>query len=78
MWLTFTHRSPSIQDDPVSEHLLDPPLVDPVIYDLDGDCPPPQVSDSAANAPDVGSAPCPVKCALVNGGADHGNGGSGA
>lgn len=27
----------------------------------------PQVSDSAHNAPDAGDAPCPVKCALVNG-----------
>eukprot|EP00752_Nemacystus_decipiens_P014603 g13004.t1 len=38
-----------------------------------------EVSDSAHNAPDVGTAPCPVKCALVNGngigrrGADGGN-----
>eukprot|EP00903_Cladosiphon_okamuranus_P016177 g14928.t1 len=44
-----------------------------------------KVSDSAHNAPDVGTAPCPVKCALVNGsgaemggrGADSGSDGRG-
>lgn len=33
-----------------------------------------QVSDSAHDAPDVGVAPCPVKCALINGGGDGGSG----
>ncbi|CAM9966550.1 unnamed protein product [Ectocarpus sp. 4 AP-2014] len=35
-----------------------------------------EVSDSAHDAPDVGVAPCPVKCALINGGGDGGSGAS--